>query len=883
MEEYIEDSLAVGSVRPSASPAGAGFFFVGKKDKTLRPSEKCEFHCSTIYFLGYIIAEGNVQMDPEKVRAVVDWPEPMSRVQLQWFLGFANFYWRFIRGYSNLAAPLSALTSPKVPFTWSPAADKAFGDLKQQFTTAPILIHPDPTRQFVVEVDTSDMGVGIVLSQRSVQDQKLHPCAFMSHRLSPAERNYDVGNRELLVVKMALEEWRPWPIPPPVSLTVSQGCTKHTPRSQGLLRVWPARPSAPGLPHVPQSSGKLLRVRIDRGVRTPGSLSQPPSSSGGAHRHRRQGSTSPRSRRGQADVCHVPVTVEGVPCSALVDTGSTVTLVRPDIMPGWTQFEFTTVQLHTVTGKLATMKGKIDSDSRGQCVTFPSPSVTYGCVLHSPSYLHDTSLREPGRAPPAQLPQMGEERTLSAQERLWQLLLEFRDSFALSEEEVGQTHLVQPEIDTGDARPIKMRSRHILLARQEATDKAVLEMQRADFIEPSDSPQSSWFLRRGLDLVRGSSWFSSLDLSSGYWQVPLSPEARAKTVFSTNRGNWQFKVLCFGLCNTPATFQCFIDRVLDGIPRQQCLVYLDDILAHGSSFQSALGALRRVLEQVAAGLKLHPEKCHFMRRKVSFLGHRVGKEGISTMEDKVGAIRDWPTLTDQHQLKSFLGLASYYRRFVRDFSSVAAPLNRLLPKDKAFTWTVECEEAFNTLKLILDTDTSNVGMGGVLAQVGPEGERVVAHFSKTFDKHERRYCVTRRELLAVVASIKHFKYYLGGLPFTVRTDHSALQWLMSFREPEVQVAHWSEELQPYDFTVVHRAVACHSNADAMSRRPCTADGCRHCERREGRERELCAEEGVCATVCWVSGPVCCELQTVDVAEWGSSRDRTQTYSRCYSG
>jgi hypothetical protein len=119
-------------------------------------------------------------MDPEKVRAVLDWRQLTSRVQLQWFLGFANFDHRFIRGYRNLAAPLSALTSPKVPFTWSPAANKAFVDLKQRFTTAPILIHPDPTRQFVVEVDASDVGVGAVLSKRSIKDQKLHPCAFMS-------------------------------------------------------------------------------------------------------------------------------------------------------------------------------------------------------------------------------------------------------------------------------------------------------------------------------------------------------------------------------------------------------------------------------------------------------------------------------------------------------------------------------------------------------------------------------------------------------------------------------------------------------------------------------------------------------------------------------
>lgn len=173
-------------------------------------AEKWEFYRSSITFLGYVIAEGNVQMDPGKVKAVVDWPQPMSRVHLQWFLGFANFYRRFIQDYSTLAAPVSALTSLKVSFEWSPAVDKAFVDLKHRFTTAPILIHPDPSRQFVVEVDASDVAVGAILSQRSSQDQKLHPCAFLSHRLNPAERNYDVGNRELLAVKMALEEWRHW-------------------------------------------------------------------------------------------------------------------------------------------------------------------------------------------------------------------------------------------------------------------------------------------------------------------------------------------------------------------------------------------------------------------------------------------------------------------------------------------------------------------------------------------------------------------------------------------------------------------------------------------------------------------------------------------------
>ncbi|KAJ8408826.1 hypothetical protein AAFF_G00246440 [Aldrovandia affinis] len=138
-----------------------------------------------------------------------------------------------------------------------------------------------------------------------------------------------------------------------------------------------------------------------------------------------------------------------------------------------------------------------------------------------------------------------------------------------------------------------------------------------------------------------------------------------------------------------------MDRVLAGIPRKECLVYLDNILAHGSSFEAALGALQRMLERVAAaGLKLHPEKCHFMRREVVFLGHMVGEEGISTMGDKVQAVRDWPTPTDQ---RHFLGLASYYRRFVSGFSCIGAPLFCLLQKDRAFTWSEKCQEAFSSL------------------------------------------------------------------------------------------------------------------------------------------------------------------------------------------
>ncbi|KAF7658987.1 hypothetical protein LDENG_00005130 [Lucifuga dentata] len=150
----------------------------------------------TISFLGFVISPGSIKMDPAKIKAVVDWPAPASRKELQRFLGFANFYRCFIWNYSSLAAPLHTLTSHSTPF--------------ECFTSAPILTQPDPTRQFIVEVDALDVGVGAVLSQHSPVDHEVHPCAYFSHKLLPAEKNYDIGNWELLAVKLALEEWRHW-------------------------------------------------------------------------------------------------------------------------------------------------------------------------------------------------------------------------------------------------------------------------------------------------------------------------------------------------------------------------------------------------------------------------------------------------------------------------------------------------------------------------------------------------------------------------------------------------------------------------------------------------------------------------------------------------
>lgn len=173
--------------------------------------EKCEFHQTEIQFLGYIVSSRGVQMDEGKIKAVTEWPKPKTTKDLQHFLEFANFYRRFIRSFSVVAAALTSLLKGfprRLP--WNDSADLAFTRLKTMFTTAPVLKHPDPSLPFVVEVDASESGVGAILSQRHGKPAKLHPCAFFSRKLTPAEKNYDIGNRELLAIKLAFEEWRHW-------------------------------------------------------------------------------------------------------------------------------------------------------------------------------------------------------------------------------------------------------------------------------------------------------------------------------------------------------------------------------------------------------------------------------------------------------------------------------------------------------------------------------------------------------------------------------------------------------------------------------------------------------------------------------------------------
>ena len=474
------------------------------------------------------------------------------------------------------------------------------------------------------------------------------------------------------------------------------------------------------------------------------------------------------------------------------------------------------------------------------------------------------------------------------------LLASFADVFSSTKGDIGRTGAVKHSIDTGDASPIRQRARRLPIHLRANAENEVQKMLSCGVIEPSSSPwaspvvlvkkkdgstrfcvdyrklnqvtvKDSYPLPRiddSLDALAGAKWFSTLDLSSGYWQVEMADSDKEKTAFTTGTGLYQFTVMPFGLCNAPATFERLMEQVLAGMSWEVLLIYLDDVIIHAKSFQDQLDRLRAVFTRLrAAGLKLSPSKCYLFQQRVNFLGHIVSSDGVSTDQEKVTAVREWPTPTTATQVRAFLGLCSYYRRFVRGFADVAKPLYKLTEKGSQFAWSDECESAFKLLKakltsapvlayptsedpFILDTDASNQGVGAVLSQVHEGQERVVAYYSRSLTKEERNYCVTRKELLAVVAAVRHFHHYLYGRRFLIRSDHGALQWLLNFRNPEGQTARWLEELAMYEFEIQHRQGARHGNADALSRRPCT--DCRKCERAEANDQRATPAGPQCA-------------------------------------
>ena len=463
-----------------------------------------------------------------------------------------------------------------------------------------------------------------------------------------------------------------------------------------------------------------------------------------------------------------------------------------------------------------------------------------------PSSMHPTSS-------PCQ-PPLPENLSPLQQQQLNELFKEYQDVFSQGDEDLGNTPLLEHGIEThGPSLRQPYRRQNPAVRREEMAQ--VQQMLSSNVIRPSNSPWASpvVMVRKKdgslrfcvdfrqlnaatvkdahplpriddlLDALHGAKWFSTLDLKSGYWQVPIAEQDKEKTAFRTSSGQlFEFNQVPFGLCNAPATFSRLMDRVLAGLHWETCLFYLNDIIVFSSTWEEHLARLREVFERLRhAKLKLGATKCTFATKEVSYLGHRVTEEGLLPDPSLLTAIRDIPPLTTATEVRSFLGLAGYYRRYVKGFAAFAAPLFALTRKDALFHWSEDCQAAFDQLKTRLTTspitafpdfsqafqlytDASTAGPSAILAQVRGGKERIICCTSRALNKAEKSYPATKLECLAIVWVVAKFRPYLMAMPFEVFTDHYALQWLKTMRTGSALLHRWSAALEEYDFTVRHR-------------------------------------------------------------------------------
>ena len=475
-----------------------------------------------------------------------------------------------------------------------------------------------------------------------------------------------------------------------------------------------------------------------------------------------------------------------------------------------------------------------------------------------------------------------------------------QSAFSAPGEPLGRTDRVRHKVDTGDVPPVKLPYRRLPIAKKSAMEEEVDSMLRENIIQPSESPWSSPVVmvtkkdgscrfcidyrklngvtRKNayplpridecLESLGGSKWFCTLDLQSGYWQIGMDPIDREKTAFATHMGLYEFNVMPFGLCNAPATFEAMMETMLRGLLWKKCLVYLDDIIVYGSTFKQCLSNLLDVLRKLQSyGLKLKPTKCKLFRKEVEYLGRIVSGHGIKADPTKVMAVEKWPLPTDIREIRSFIGFCSYYRDFIPNFSRISAPLQALMIGEKKSKAKVDLTDgairAFNELKrlftetpvlhypapegkYILDTDASNESIGAALSQVQDGIEVPLAFASNSLSKAQRNYCTTKRELLAVVVYTKKYRHFLFGGDFVLRTDHSALQWLLNFKDAEGMMGRWLNHLSEFGVSnqhMEHRSGVKHINADSLSRIPvrlCQRLDCTDC----GSHNAVVASVGV---------------------------------------
>ncbi|MCA9766889.1 MAG: hypothetical protein KC455_10785, partial [Carnobacterium sp.] len=412
-------------------------------------------------------------------------------------------------------------------------------------------------------------------------------------------------------------------------------------------------------------------------------------------------------------------------------------------------------------------------------------------------------------------------------------------------------------IDTGDAAPVAAKGYRLGFEADKALSKKVEEYLRDGIIRPSRSPWRSppvlvpkgkdgWRMcidyrelnkvtkgdkypmpniQEVLDALAGAKIFSRLDALSGYHQVAVAEEDIEKTAFACKEGIYEFLRMPFGLVNAPATFQRIMDQTLAKELWKFVVVYLDDVIIFSKTVEEHrehLAVVKKKLEEI--GMIWNKEKCETFKNEIKILGHIVSASGLKPNPDRVRAIRDFKMPGTKKEMMSFLGLVGYCRKFIKNLSQLSKPLYESIkgnPDTYEFRKRIEATEVMEAMRMvkasiaedallalpnnedpfILTTDASGIGVGAILSQVQNGEERVVEYFSSLHNVAQRNYSTTDQELLAVVSALEHFRPYLIGRKFKLRTDHKALIYLWNAKDQKTRLFRWALILQEYDFTI----------------------------------------------------------------------------------
>ena len=465
------------------------------------------------------------------------------------------------------------------------------------------------------------------------------------------------------------------------------------------------------------------------------------------------------------------------------------------------------------------------------------------------------------------------------------LLDKWKHIFSTGPTDLGFTNLVEHEINLSDNSPFKDPYRRIPPAMFEEVRQHIKEMLDAGAIRESQSPFSSNIvlvrkkdnslrfcidfrklnnrtvkdayslprIEETIDSLSGAKYFSKLDLRSGYWQVGIKEADKHKTAFSVGPlGFFECNRMAFGLTNAPATFQRLMERCMGELHLKECLIYLDDIIIFSKTFEEHLERIENVFKQLERhGLKLKGSKCEFFKTQVQYLGHIVSDKGVQTDPDKISALKKWPVPANIRDLRSFLGFAGYYRRFVCNYAQIVKPLNNLLvghptnkkgKKTKAATpwiWGPEQQQAFDSIiekltsppvlayadyskDFILNIDASGDGLGAVLYQETDGIEHVIAYASRGLRANECNYPAHKLEFLALKWAVTDkFHDYLYGNKFQVRTDNNPLTYVLTTAKLDATGHRWLASLSNYNFKLLYRSGRKNQDADALSRLPST--------------------------------------------------------------